>query len=76
MRIIKTCIKANLLPSKIEKYGLSFLILKYVPPGPRKSFILYTYIFYLHNICKWEAGSRVGEREHTLTLKMVMALLF
>ena len=40
-------------------------------PGHIKSFKLYTYMVYLHNICKWEAGSRGG---HTFKLKMAMTL--
>ena len=76
MCIKETCFNANLFPVKITEIGsLSFLNIKVCPPppGPSNSFILYTYMVYSHNICKWEAGS-IGE--HTSKLKMVMTLFF
>ena len=42
------------MPSNAEKMQM------YVPPGPSKFFILYTYMVYLHNMCKWEAGPSGG----------------
>ena len=30
------------------------------PPGPSKSFILYTYMVYLHSICRWKLGPGWG----------------
>ena len=61
MRIIDTCLNANLFPVKKYKNRVITIFNCIVCPlGPSKSLILYTYSVYLHNICKWEAGSRGG----------------
>ena len=76
MCIKETCFNANLFPVKNYKNSVINFNLKVCsPPGSSKSFILYTYMVYLHNICKWEAGSRGGGGgEHTSKLKMKMTL--
>ena len=51
------------------------LVLKYVPPhGPSKSFIQNTDMVDLHNICKWEAGSRGGDILHMSHMQSMLCL--
>ena len=60
MCIEQTFIDANLF--SVKKYKnrvITIFNFKVCPPGPSESFIVYTYMVYLHNICKWEAGSRM-----------------
>ena len=67
---IETCINVNLFPDKNKKNrGITISYFRVCSPsdGPSKSFILYTYMVYLHNICNWEAGSR-GEHISILDL--------
>ena len=75
MRSIETCLNANLFLVKMYKNRVITIVsLKYmyVPPGPSKSFILHTYLIFLHNIIFYVSG-KFGPG-HTLKLKMVMTL--